>query len=69
VTDNNIEKYGLNAVCTHLGCVVPWVGVSGSAGQAGRGRRGAAAHGKRASSAAASMHGAPLQQRPTPTPW
>lgn len=19
-----IEKYGLNAVCTHLGCVVPW---------------------------------------------
>ena len=25
VTDNaEIEKYGLNAVCTHLGCVVPW---------------------------------------------
>lgn len=23
--DNTIEKYGLNAVCTHLGCVVPWV--------------------------------------------
>lgn len=22
--DNTIEKYGLNAVCTHLGCVVPW---------------------------------------------
>lgn len=21
-----IESYGLNAVCTHLGCVVPWVG-------------------------------------------
>nr|AAW79307.1 chloroplast cytochrome b6 [Acetabularia acetabulum] len=26
VTENNeIEKYGINAVCTHLGCVVPWV--------------------------------------------
>jgi cytochrome b6-f complex iron-sulfur subunit len=25
VTDNKeIESYGLNAVCTHLGCVVPW---------------------------------------------
>lgn len=24
--DNVIENYGLNAVCTHLGCVVPWVG-------------------------------------------
>nr|1Q90_C Chain C, Cytochrome B6-F complex iron-sulfur subunit [Chlamydomonas reinhardtii] len=23
--DSTIEKYGLNAVCTHLGCVVPWV--------------------------------------------
>lgn len=22
--DKNIEKYGLNAICTHLGCVVPW---------------------------------------------
>jgi cytochrome b6-f complex iron-sulfur subunit len=22
--EGNIEKYGLNAVCTHLGCVVPW---------------------------------------------
>ena len=22
--DSTIEKYGLNAVCTHLGCVVPW---------------------------------------------
>lgn len=22
--DGQIEKYGLNAVCTHLGCVVPW---------------------------------------------
>jgi cytochrome b6-f complex iron-sulfur subunit len=22
--DAQIEKYGLNAVCTHLGCVVPW---------------------------------------------
>jgi len=22
--DRQIEKYGLNAVCTHLGCVVPW---------------------------------------------
>lgn len=24
--DAKIESYGLNAVCTHLGCVVPWVG-------------------------------------------
>ncbi|KXZ43764.1 hypothetical protein GPECTOR_81g214 [Gonium pectorale] len=23
--DGSLEKYGLNAVCTHLGCVVPWV--------------------------------------------
>jgi cytochrome b6-f complex iron-sulfur subunit len=23
--DSAIENYGLNAVCTHLGCVVPWV--------------------------------------------
>ena len=22
--DDMIEKYGINAVCTHLGCVVPW---------------------------------------------
>jgi cytochrome b6-f complex iron-sulfur subunit len=22
--DKTIENYGLNAVCTHLGCVVPW---------------------------------------------
>lgn len=22
--EGSIEKYGLNAVCTHLGCVVPW---------------------------------------------
>ena len=29
VTENKeIEKYGLNAVCTHLGCVVPWNSVS-----------------------------------------
>ena len=21
---NELEKFGLNAVCTHLGCVVPW---------------------------------------------
>ena len=26
--DNTIEKFGVNAVCTHLGCVVPWVAVS-----------------------------------------
>ncbi len=26
--DGKIENYGLNAVCTHLGCVVPWVAVS-----------------------------------------
>ena len=24
----NLENYGVNAVCTHLGCVVPWVAVS-----------------------------------------
>ncbi|MGK7951578.1 MAG: cytochrome b6-f complex iron-sulfur subunit [Xenococcaceae cyanobacterium] len=22
--DNTLENYGINAVCTHLGCVVPW---------------------------------------------
>jgi len=22
--ENTLEKYGINAVCTHLGCVVPW---------------------------------------------
>merc|ERR1711918_129648 len=22
--DKSIEEYGINAVCTHLGCVVPW---------------------------------------------
>jgi cytochrome b6-f complex iron-sulfur subunit len=22
--DGNIRDFGLNAVCTHLGCVVPW---------------------------------------------
>lgn len=22
--DNTIQDYGINAVCTHLGCVVPW---------------------------------------------
>lgn len=22
--DKTIEDYGINAVCTHLGCVVPW---------------------------------------------
>ena len=22
--DQTVEKYGINAVCTHLGCVVPW---------------------------------------------
>ena len=26
--EGQIEKYGLNAVCTHLGCVVPWNSVS-----------------------------------------
>jgi cytochrome b6-f complex iron-sulfur subunit len=25
--DGTIENYGINAVCTHLGCVVPWVAV------------------------------------------
>jgi cytochrome b6-f complex iron-sulfur subunit len=24
VEDNAIADYGINAVCTHLGCVVPW---------------------------------------------
>jgi len=24
--EGSIENYGINAVCTHLGCVVPWVG-------------------------------------------
>jgi len=28
VLEGAVEKYGLNAVCTHLGCVVPWVAVS-----------------------------------------
>ena len=23
--DSQIESFGLNATCTHLGCVVPWV--------------------------------------------
>merc|ERR1719335_993964 len=23
-SDLTLEKYGINAVCTHLGCVVPW---------------------------------------------
>ncbi len=23
-SDGTLESYGLNAVCTHLGCVVPW---------------------------------------------
>jgi hypothetical protein len=27
---SKIEDYGLNAVCTHLGCVVPWNAVSGA---------------------------------------
>lgn len=26
--DGRLETYGLNAVCTHLGCVVPWNQVS-----------------------------------------
>jgi cytochrome b6-f complex iron-sulfur subunit len=24
VADSGIENYGINAICTHLGCVVPW---------------------------------------------
>jgi len=24
-TENGVKDFGLNAVCTHLGCVVPWV--------------------------------------------
>merc|ERR1711937_380521 len=23
-SDNTLAEYGINAVCTHLGCVVPW---------------------------------------------
>ncbi|KAG1678308.1 hypothetical protein FOA52_013929 [Chlamydomonas sp. UWO 241] len=26
VNETGIENFGINAVCTHLGCVVPWVG-------------------------------------------
>ena len=26
--DKTINDYGLNAVCTHLGCIVPWIGTS-----------------------------------------
>jgi Rieske Fe-S protein len=26
--EGSLENFGVNAVCTHLGCVVPWVGVS-----------------------------------------
>jgi len=26
VNESGIENFGVNAVCTHLGCVVPWVG-------------------------------------------
>jgi cytochrome b6-f complex iron-sulfur subunit len=26
--DKTLEKYGINAVCTHLGCVVPWNAVA-----------------------------------------
>ena len=29
-----LENFGLNAVCTHLGCVVPWDTVRGSPGLA-----------------------------------
>lgn len=29
--DGAIESFGINAVCTHLGCVVPWVAVSAGA--------------------------------------
>lgn len=25
--EGSLENYGVNAVCTHLGCVVPWNGV------------------------------------------
>lgn len=28
--EGGLVSYGLNAVCTHLGCVVPWVSVSHS---------------------------------------
>jgi cytochrome b6-f complex iron-sulfur subunit len=24
VTESGLESYGINAICTHLGCVVPW---------------------------------------------
>jgi len=29
--DGTLTDYGLNAVCTHLGCVVPWNKASGAA--------------------------------------
>lgn len=36
--ENTIEKFGLNAVCTHLGCVVPWnsVGLPRQRGNGGQ---------------------------------
>lgn len=40
-SEGAIENYGLNAVCTHLGCVVPWVGVSTSLSRGGAGGGGA----------------------------
>ena len=27
--DNNLEKFSINAICTHLGCVVPWNAAEG----------------------------------------
>lgn len=30
--DGQLENYGVNAVCTHLGCVVPWNAVCDCAG-------------------------------------
>jgi hypothetical protein len=35
-TEGSIEKYGLNAVCTHLGCVVPWNKAENKVGGWGR---------------------------------
>ena len=35
--DGAVEKYGISAVCTHLGCVVPWVAVSFGGGGRWRG--------------------------------
>lgn len=34
VTEQGIEKYGVNSICTHLGCVVPWNAAQNKVGSA-----------------------------------